>query len=438
MRVLVVEKHADGALDIAIRAKAGGHDVRYFLSDYDQYRNPVGRGLVERVADWRGSMRWADLVILGGNDYCMVEFDRWRAQGIPIIGGGVESASWERERLKGMAIMRRAGIVTPPARQFNTYEEARDHVIKTGVAYACKPCWDETDKSLSYVASSPQALIHTLEDWRKRHGRPKGPLMLQEKIKGTEFAVGAWFGPGGWGGGWEENFEFKKTHAGDVGENCGEMGTVIRYVRSSKLADMLLKPLEGQLERIGYVGCIDVNAIIDEDGTPFPLEFTNRFGWPAWNISDALLKDDPIEFWAALAAGETPNPFRMNEVAVGVVLPIGDFPHSKIPRDQILGKPIWGLTPSVMENVHLCQVSMGEAPDDEGKMHPCPVTAGDYVCICTGTGDTVQKARAAAYRVVGRIEMPVSSSYRVDIGSRLSRDLDRLQTHGFAKGMVYA
>src|SRR5580692_2206812 len=163
----------------------------------------------------------------------------------------------------------------------------------------------------------PAHPVYMLDAWRRRHGRSKGPLMLQQKVKGIEFAVGSWFGPGGFAGGWEENFEHKKLYAGDIGPNCGEMGTVLRYVRRSKLADRLLKPIEEELHRIGYVGCVDVNAIVDEDGNAWPLEFTNRLGWPAWNISQALLESDPVEFLYDLAGGNAHrNPFRLNDVAV--------------------------------------------------------------------------------------------------------------------------
>jgi phosphoribosylamine--glycine ligase len=153
-----------------------------------------------------------------------------------------------------------------------------------------------------------------------------------------------------------------------------------------------------------------------------------RLGWPAFNIECAL-HDDPVEWLAGLAEGKPPNTRAMNGVAVGVVLPIPPYPYSHAKTEEIIGVPIWGVTPAIEERVHLAQAMM-----DKGQL----ATAGAYVLICTGTGDTVQKARAAAYRVVGRVEMPVSPPYRIDIGQRLSRDLDRLQTHGFAKGMVYA
>lgn len=431
MRVLIVDDAGEGALDLALRAQRDGHQVRVFTRRYDPVKRPVGKGLVERVPDWRAHVDWCDLIILPVNNFYMSQMDALRARGVKIIGGGVESASWERERLKGMAILKRCGIPVPPSVEFRDYDAAIKHVEKTGESYASKPCWDEDDKGLSYVADSPEGLIYMLRKWKRKHGRPKGPFILQEKIKGIEFAVGGWFGPGGWAGGWEENWEEKKLMTGGLGPNTGETGTTLRYVRSSKLADKLLRPLEAELQRIGYVGCIDVNAIVDEDGAPWPLEFTNRFGWPAWNISMALLKDDPIDFFMALAEGETPSPFRLNEVAVGVVVAQGDFPHSKIPREEVVGIPIWGAN-AEDERLHPCEIMAGEKGVSDW------AAAGDYLLVGTGTGNTVQEARQGAYRAVKRLEIPNSPFWRTDIGSRLARQLPALQQHGYARGLSYS
>jgi phosphoribosylamine---glycine ligase len=429
MKVLIVDDAGEGSLDLALRAQRDGHKVKLFQRRYDPQKRPVGKGLVELVNAWQPHVDWADLVILPTCSVYMHQMDRLHAMGATIIGGNLESASWELDRLTGMQVFKKAGIAVPPYREFRDYPEAIKYVEKQGCGFASKPCWDEPDKGMTYVGKEPEDMIYMLDKWRRKHGRPKGTFILQEVVKGIEFAVGSWWGPGGWSGGWEENKEFKKHMAGDVGGNTGEMGTVIRYVKSSKLADKMLKPLEAQLERIGYVGCIDVNCIIDEDGNPWPLEFTNRFGWPAWNISQALLKDDPIEFMLSLAEGKTTNPFRLNEIAVGVVVAQGDFPFSKIAREDVCGIPIWGAG-EADERFHPCEIQKGKETEW--------ATAGDYLMVCTGTGDTVQQARQAAYRAVHRLSIPNNPFWRVDIGSKLARELPELNRHGYARGMVYS
>ena len=77
----------------------------------------------------------------------------------------------------------------------------------------------------------------------------------------------------------------------DLGPNTGEMGTVLMYCKKSKLADKVLKPLESYLVKTGHTGYVDVNCIVDDKGTPFPLEFTMRYGCPTANIQGPLHND---------------------------------------------------------------------------------------------------------------------------------------------------
>jgi phosphoribosylamine---glycine ligase len=432
VKVLIIEPHADGLLDLALRAQMWGHDVRYFLRDYDPVKQPVGRGLVERVNDWRPSMRWADLVILGSLGYCQAEFDKWASEGVPIIGAPGEVAAWELDRIAGMRAFERAGTPVPRYHQCATIQDAivqvgRDDGFK-GNGVAIKPCGDVTDKSLSFVAKSGKEAEWRLSRWKKEGKRFPQGLILQERIEGVEFAVGAWVGPSGFAPGWEENFEEKRLFAGNLGPNCGEAGTAMRLVKTSKLADKVLKPFEDRLVSLGYVGNIDVNCIVSDDGVPFPLEWTVRFGYPAINIELALHDGDPIEFLAGLAAGAPPNSRKMDEVAVGVVLALPPYPFGHETTEEVVNVPIWGVTPAIEDSLHFVMVQHGK---DE------LTTAGSYVLVGTGTGHSVTEARKGAYRTLNRLTIPASPFWRIDVGSRLRSGLPKLQQSGYAKGLEY-
>jgi phosphoribosylamine-glycine ligase len=61
------------------------------------------------------------------------------------------------------------------------------------------------------------------------------------------------------------------------------------------------------------------------------------------------------------------------------------------------------------------------------------VTAGDYVCTVVGLGDSIEKARDAVYgKIKRKIEIPNSIAYRTDIGEKVQRCLDDLQSCGYA------
>ena len=343
----------------------------------------------------------------------------------------------------GQEVFRKAGISTATSKEFRSYDDAIAFVKKTMGRFVSKPCDDaNADKALSYCSSGPDDLIYMLERW-KRSDKLKGSFILQEFIPGIEMSAAGWFGPHGFNDSFEEAFEFKKLMAGECGPATGEQGTVMRYVRHSKLANKVLLPLAPQLEKLGYVGDVAVNCIIDDKGRPWPLEFTMRLGWPAFQLQLALVKDDPVEWLHDLATGVDARPFFIDRVAIGVVLSVPDYPYSRVTRKEVVGIPLFGATPGLMKHVHPCEMMVADCYNQVGdtlmKM-PTPATAGDYVLVMTATDDTVQGARQKVYRRLERVRkrMPGSPMYRTDIGMRLSKQLPQLQAMGYARGLDFS
>jgi phosphoribosylamine--glycine ligase len=142
-----------------------------------------------------------------------------------------------------------------------------------------------------------------------------------------------------------------------------------------------------------------------------------------------------------LAEGQDARNILMDTIAIGVVLSIPDYPYSQLTRKEVLGVPIYGLTPQLQKHVHFCEVMQGKAPvDRDGAVveEPIPVTAGDYVLVVSATGPTVYDAKQTAYRRLKRLMLPNSPMYRTDIGDRLSKQLPKIQSHGFAMGMEFS
>lgn len=452
MKILALDYYgSDGMLDLCMRWQDDGHDVRWFFRKTDRNAN-IGKGIIQMVSDWRDWMRWADLVVLADNTKYLRELDAWRNnEGIKIIGASRQTAEWELDRKTGQEMFKKAGIPVPPFREFNDYDAAIAFVKRENRAFVSKPSYDETDKSLSYVGKSPADLVYMLERW-KRAKKLKGAFILQEKISGCEMAVGGFFGPRGFMGGWCENWEFKSLMAGDRGPNVGEMGTVLRFVAKSKLADKVLRPLENYLKRLGYCGYVDVNTIIDDDGDPWPLEFTMRFGYPTINIQMSLLEGDSGQWLMDLVEGRRDSkPFTLDKIAVGVVMALPEFPYGRTPVENMTGVPIYGLANQTRQlggrsvvrpqrHVHPCAMMWGSSPMDvEGKVvtTPCLTTAGDYVLVATGTGSTIRSARGVALRTLDGLQAPASPFWRPDIGQRLRDQLPKIQSHGYADQMLF-
>jgi phosphoribosylamine--glycine ligase len=442
-RLLLID-NAGLMTDFALRCQEAGHTVKWFVRPSRMTLN-IGKGLLTgqsaQVSDWREWAKWADLIMLPDNVRYLQDLEPYRKMGIPIVSASPETAAWETDRQIGQNLMKKRKLPVPDFKQFSDYDSAIAYVKREGRAFVCKPCGDEEDKSLSYVGKSPADLVFMLERWKKQ-SRHKDAFILQERVKGVEMAVGGWFGPGGFITGWHENWEEKKLMAGDTGPATGEMGTVLRAVRKSKLADKVLAPFEEDLHRADYVGYVDVNCIIDEDGTPWPLEFTMRPGWPTFNIQMGMLAEgkDPAEWLIDLSEGRDAKPFVLDTLAVGVVMAMPDFPYSQNTRKDCMGIPIYGIKPSMKKHLHPCELQQGKAPHDvNGKVVelPCLVTAGDYLLVASGLGQTVREARGRAYRVIEGLEVPNSPFWRPDIGQRLKKQLPTIQSLGYATGLQF-
>ena len=439
MRCLIVDPGGNG-LDVAVRAQRDGHEVKLFIRQTPKTEF-IGKGFVERVPDFKPWLRWADLVFNTDNTYYLRDLDAYRKEGGTVIGPSVELAEWELDREVGMLEMRKHGIDVPPYVEFNDYDKAIAHVKKHMRPFVSKPS-GEADKTLSYVSKGPADMVFMLERWKKL-GKIKSPFIMQERVDGIEMAVGAWVGVNGFASPWCENFEFKKLCNGDLGCQTGEQGTVLRYVDKSKLAKLVLQPFEATLVKAGYVGYIDVNCIIDEDGNPWPLEFTMRPGWPTLNIQEPLHDMDFMSWLKSLTQkGLVRAPHILRDlIAIGVVLSVPDYPYSQLTKKEVAGIPIYGMTPSVVDHVHPCEMMMINAPrETSGRLESAllPGTAGDYVLVMTAIGSTVLPTAALVYRRLKSLEVPNSPMYRTDIGKRLKKNLPELQSHGFATGMEYS
>ena len=439
MKILIID--AGGVcLDFALRCQAYGHQVKAFIRhNKDGSRSEVGDGgLIERVTDWEKYMNWADLIFCTDNTFYIHGLERYRDKGYPIIGPSIDTNRWEQDRQHGAKIMEMAGIDVIPSQEFSNYDDAIKLVMETNKRYVSKPLGDG-NKALSYVSKTPADMVYMLQKWKKSDAY-KGEFILQEFHGGIEIAIGGWFGPNGFSKHWCINHEYKKLLAGDLGVSTGEEGTIVYYTQESLLADKVLKPLEDYLAALGYTGYIDVNSIINEkSGDVWPLEFTMRPGWPLFMIQQALHRGDPVKWMLDMLDGK--DTLKVSDkIACGVVITMPPYPFDKgTPTNEHAGYPMFDLTmEDVTKNVHLAAVMCGKAPamvGDKLKLNEeMFVTAGNYVCIVSGLGDTVEEARKTCYdRIKKKINIPNSIGYRVDIGCRLEEQLPELRNMGYSK-----
>lgn len=440
MNILLIDASGN-FLDFALRCMAFGHDVRLFIGpNKDGSRSKVGDGLVNKVPDWKPSMKWADLIVLSDNAKYVNALEPYRKQGYPIFNSHKEVTEWEMNRGTGIKVFEDAGIETIPSEVFNNYDKAIQFVeANQDKRYVSKPSGD-ADKALSYVSKDAADMVFMLEKW-KRENKIKSPFLLQEFVPGIEMAVSGWFGRDGWSPYFLENFEFKKLMNDDYGPNTGEQGTAMKYCSYSKLAEEVLLPLTGQLFREEYVGFIDVSVIIDKKGNPMPMEHTvGRFGWPLFQIQQ-VLHDEPCEWMFDLINGDDTF-YPRDEIAVGCVVSMPPYPYHKGTEGECEGYPVWGINEKNRYFIHPAEMMLSKnpVPDMEnGKLirHNMMVNSGVYTMVCTGRGKTVKDAKNGAYDIIDQLNIPNSPIVRTDIGHRLEKQLPELQKLGYAEDWEY-
>ena len=413
-----------------MRCKLVGHDVKHFIREIP-HPCKTGHGVIERVNEWEKWMRWAELVFVTGNTLYMQQLQRYHDMGYPIFGANKASADLEVNRMDGIKAIEKAGLKAIPSKLFHDYDQAIRYVKSCKKRLVSKPN-GEADKSMTYVAPkdySVEAMCYMLDRWNhnpkyrkdaKQHG-----FILQEFVPGIEMGVSGYFGPGGFSAWFTENWEEKSLMPGAMGPSTGEMGTTIRYVKKSKLADEMLLPLAPLLQSIKYVGDIDVNCIIAEDGVPDFLEHTCRPGYPSWPIETSLRQGDPAKWMVDLCHGYDTLDCS-TDVAVGFLVVQPDFPYSRFTGKLVEGIPVYGFGDWAHHHPTCMMLNNGRWE-----------TTLDYIGVVTGTGETVNGAKRSALASFKKLAIPNSPFIRNDISDRLQEQLPVLQKFGYAKGMEY-
>jgi phosphoribosylamine--glycine ligase len=428
--VIDIKGYQGNGLDLVYRAQAQGHQVIY----HPVSQTKAGDGLVKKSNTWENWMKWADLIVPTGNAKYPPGFENYFNKGFPIFGTNPAAAELELDRAKGQEILDRYDVETIPYVVVGSLDEAAAHLIKTKKPCVIKPWGGESDKALTHVCKSVEDGLFTLKRWKEQGLGKDGKLMLQDKVDGVEIGVSGFFGPGGWNSAIELSFEHKKFLTGDLGQNTGEMGTVIQHVEKDPLFEQILNPLTDHLHLLNYIGDCAVNLIVDKSGTPLPLEFTMRLGWPDFAIRQHVIKGDCLQWMVDLVYGK--DSLRVSKDAVvGVCIMHGDFPEEDL-KEEWAGFPIYGLTETVLPEFHFGRVMAGSYPTASGDKKGI-LTAGNDPLIVTGNGRRVRTAKKHAYGAISSIDIPSNLLYRTDIGDRLEEDLPKLHKHGYAKDMEF-
>jgi phosphoribosylamine--glycine ligase len=319
-------------------------------------------------------------------------------------------------------VLAELGLRTAQVWEFGDAAEAERFIAANPARYVLK--FNGADNAGNYVGqlADGRDVRAILRARLRRPGDAPASFILMQHVDGIEMGVGAYFDG--------ERFltpacldwEHKRFFAGDLGELTGEMGTVATYDRSGHFFALTLAKMEARLRENGYLGYINLNTIVNEDGI-WPLEFTCRFGYPGFAVLDPLQETSWAELFRAMATRSRASFATRPGFSVCIVLTVPPFPYTVKQVPEPVGLPV--ILQEDLDAEDRRHLHFGEVGLADGEL----VTSGLYgwTMVVTGVGATIAAAKEAAYRRAARVFVP-NLRYRLDIGDHLiAGDFARLE-----------
>lgn len=412
--------------DIAWQIVKEGHEVKYYI--HNEGSKDIADGFVPKTDDWQCDVDWADVIVfddvLGLGKHAQV----LRKKGKLVIGGTEYTDQLEDDRTFGQEELKKAGVNIIPFQEFTSFDDAISFVKNYPNRYVIKPSGEAQNiKRLLFVGEEEdgQDVIQVLEAYKKAWANEIKVFQLQRRVTGVEIAVGAFFNGKGFVYPININFEHKKLFPGNIGPATGEMGTSMYWSDPNKIFNATLKKLESKLKDENYVGYMDINCIVNNNGI-YPLEFTSRFGYPTINIQQEGILMPISDFFYQLAEGSL-NTFKTRKgFQIGVRIVVPPYPFHDPQTFEAYSKD----AAILFKKNNLAGVHIGDVKKVNGHW----LIAGDagVVLIIVGTGQTLKQAQAQVYHRISNVMIP-NMYYRTDIGNRWYEDSDKLHTWGYLR-----
>ncbi|HEX5612501.1 MAG TPA: hypothetical protein VFX67_07590 [Burkholderiales bacterium] len=413
--------------DIAWQVVKEGHEAKLSIDDPEE--KEIGDGFVPKTADWRKEVDWADVVVFDDVLGMGAMADELRKKGKPVVGGSPYTDRLEDDRGFGQQELKAAGVAILPQESFTSFDDAIAYVTDNPNRYVIKPNGEAANiKRLLFVGEEEDGkdVIKVLGDYKRAWSDKIKEFQLQRRATGIEVATGAFFNGKEFVTPICVNFEHKKLFPGDIGPPTGEMGTSMFWSEPNKIFNATLKKMEAKLAEERYVGYIDVNCIVNNNGV-YPLEFTARFGYPCISIQQEGLLTPIGEMLQKLADGSLTRLRARSGFQLGIRIVVPPFPYRDMETLESTSKDsvILFKTPS-REGIHIEDV---RTADGEWLVTG---TSGVALLVC-GTGPTMKQAQRMAYNRVKNVMIP-HMYYREDIGDRwFEEDSDRLHAWGYLR-----
>ncbi len=405
--------HSGCGLDMAYIAKSEGHDVWMVVT------NPqgidVGKGIIEFVSDIKEGLRKKPDFVICDDVYFGSLVQDLRSDGYIVLGGSVDTDSWENSREVGQKIMELAGIKTPESKFFTDYNEALDFLKDKEELYVLKYNGEVgIHKGRTVVPVIKEELEWYLKIFKEEDQGKEVGFELQKMMTGAEVAQEMYFNGEDFVGPLNINFEYKRMFTLDCGGFCGESGTLSTHTNDMKLFnDKGLGRVRDWLKKAKYKGSIDLNCILTDEGDLYGLEWSAREGWPIQQIKMRQYNAPVIE--------------RLYDIAKG-----GDGGDDWLDKNKLWGVGIGFFVqgdpdriPIFIENEDQSWLGLDDVRKEKEGVYTSLQGSGTQwykrVIVVVGTGITPEGAQADALKKMKNIHSTYGW-YRSDIGMHWWKD----------------
>lgn len=419
--ILFISQNGDG-IPLGLRLASEGHIVKFWFSSAKAKASLEGFKNPSKVSDPRKMLEQYDLVLadmVKNGKLC----DELAARGKLVLGGSVFCDKLELDREYGAKVARALTKTKQPhTTLLKTTSQLQSYVDRAEKRLVIKPLGNK-EVSLTLVSNDENNIF--LKSVVKMHGDRLVPCVVQDVVDGIEISTEGWFNGKSFVKPFNHTIENKRFLVGNVGPNTGCMGNVVWTTDGDKLTEYTVEPLAPLLEKVGYVGPIDVNCIVDENNAWF-LEYTARFGYDAIQTFVELLRIPLFDFLYGIATRHIDEvPVYRNEKAIGVRLSLSPYPSEK-GTEQWRGIQVLDVPEAAKRHVWLSDVML--------KDERYAVAGVDGVVGCvTARGDDARECRRRAYRTIKNITLSNDVQYREDIGIDVDDKIQKLTEWGWLK-----
>ncbi len=280
---------------------------------------------LDRLAD-AADMHGIDLTVVGPEvPLARGLADRLRAEGRAVFGPGAAAAQLEASKAFAKEVMAAAAIPTAASRTFHALGPALEYVARHPEPLVVKASGLAAGKGAVVCetrADAAAALRAMLGEGV--FGEAGRTVVIESFLRGEEVSILA-ITDGSEVELLPVSQDHKRLLAADAGPNTGGMGAYSPVsVATPELVERarreVLLPALAEMRRRGtpFTGVLYAGLMVDDEGTPWVVEFNCRLGDPETQVVLPLVSDGLTRSLWAVARGEPPTPLELLPGAASV------------------------------------------------------------------------------------------------------------------------